>query len=177
MFCRRCQTFWKEAVPASQVPISLTSSKDIGWQRYETVLHHTIRDLKHSSDLGCAICRAILFAPTDYERDSLLADEEEALDIVLLLDPNNGPHPVLCATFYEAGGTDRFTRIPKRMIASCADIITDGTCSFLVSLPIVNTVFRGPCIDPRSLRTARQQQHRIRRRIRTCFFLAKALHV
>lgn len=89
-----------------------------------------MRELKHSSDSGCSICRAILFTPTRYERDGILADDNESLDILLELDPNNGPHPVLYAAFYVAHGVDRVARIPKRMIASCADVITDGECPF-----------------------------------------------
>lgn len=73
------------------------------------------------------ICRAILFTPTTWEKESLLAHDYDPLDIVLDIDPGEGPHPVLSASFWDAGtfGVSTAARIPKRMLAACAGLISD----------------------------------------------------
>jgi hypothetical protein len=56
----------------------------------------------------------------------LLNDQDEPIDIALVLDPNNGPHPVLSVEFREGNGIANSIRIAKRMIASCSGLLTDG---------------------------------------------------
>ena len=128
MFCDTCQTFWKEAFSHAQIPQLITKCEDIKWSKHEKVLHHNLRELKHASDTGCPICRAILFTPTEYETADLLADQDEAINIVLDIDPSRGPHPVLSASFMEVGD-GKVARIPKRMLAACGGLLTDGRSS------------------------------------------------
>jgi hypothetical protein len=56
----------------------------------------------------------------------LLKDRDEPIDVVLILDPNNGPHPVLSVEFRERNGVANGISIAKRMVASCSGLLTDG---------------------------------------------------
>ena len=123
MFCNQCQLFWEAFGVASRALPAVESHEDIQWARHETVLHRSLSELKHSSDLGCPICRAILHSPTSYEHDALLADENELLDVILEIDAS--PHPVLSASFCEPN-TQGIARIPKRMVAAYAGLLDDG---------------------------------------------------
>jgi hypothetical protein len=124
MFCTKCQLFWQSCISTANIPATLITCKDIRWTRYETVLHCSVAQLSQASRLGCPICRAILSTPTIYERETLLADVDEHLDIILELDPDRGPHPAILATFREAN--QESVRLPKRMIAGCAGLLQDG---------------------------------------------------
>ncbi|KAF2691693.1 HET-domain-containing protein [Lentithecium fluviatile CBS 122367] len=84
-----------------------------------------MRELKSSSDLRCPLCRAILSTPIHYEKDTLLADDDEPLGIVLDIDPSKGPRPVLSVTFYAVANAQRVARIPRRMVAACESLLED----------------------------------------------------
>jgi len=124
MFCERCQHFWNEAIAKAQFPNVIEDSADIHWNPQETTLHRSIRDLKNVSDHRCRLCRVIYSTPTQHEHQTLLKDHDEAIDVVLDISTNNGPHPVLSVEFREAN--EKGTRIHKRMIASCSGLMTDG---------------------------------------------------
>ena len=126
MFCDKCQLFWQEAISKADVPATVTSCEDVHWQRFEMVLHRSMRELKRASELRCPICRAILHEPTKWEHENLLANEDEAIDIVLDLNPNQGPHPMLSASFCEKLEKNIPARIPKRTLAVCAGLLADG---------------------------------------------------
>jgi hypothetical protein len=87
-----------------------------------------MRELKQASESRCPICRAILFTPTQYERDALLSDDDEPLNIVLEIDAREGTHPTLTAAFLAPAkeGATPATRVPKRMIAAFGGILDDG---------------------------------------------------
>jgi hypothetical protein len=127
MFCDKCQEFWKAAISKVEVAETISSSTDIHWQHYEVALHSSMRELKSSSDLGCIICRVIFASPTKWELEGLLANDEEQVNIVLEIEPSQGP-PVLAATFFEPSIDDKEPeiRLPKRMLASGAALLTDG---------------------------------------------------
>lgn len=125
MFCSQCQLFWQTSISISQILPPLTSCEDVQWARHETILHRSVSELKRASSHGCPICRAILHSPASYERSTLLANEDNPLNIVLEIDPNRGPHPVISISFRASNG-DAKMRIPKRMIAACAGLLNDG---------------------------------------------------
>jgi hypothetical protein len=87
-----------------------------------------MRELKQTSDLRCPICRATLFTPTVHEKDSILKNDDEKLSIVLEIDPGDGPHPVLWASFDEATEGDQAptARIPRRILGVCGGLLTEG---------------------------------------------------
>lgn len=142
MFCHQCQLFWESVISLVQVSGPIRSCEDVRWTRYETVLHRSMRELKHSSDHRCPICRAILYTPTRYEHDSLLANDDEPLDIVLDIDPNKGPHPVLSVTFFAANSAEKVARVPKRILAAVGGLITDGERNQAVRRDLSKIPFR-----------------------------------
>ncbi|KAF2643257.1 HET-domain-containing protein [Massarina eburnea CBS 473.64] len=125
MFCQKCQQFWKAIASTSKIPEAIESCKDIEWTRYETVLHHSIRELEQSSNARCPICRAIQNSPTIYERQAVFSAHDELLDIVLYLETDRGPQPMLCVAFWEAGKVEKVARLPKQMIAACSGPVKD----------------------------------------------------
>ncbi|KAF2825337.1 HET-domain-containing protein [Ophiobolus disseminans] len=136
MFCDRCQHFWKEAIKKAQIADVIKNSEDVHWATHETILHRTIGDLKRASGHRCRLCRVIYSTPTQYEHETLLKDHDEAIDVILDINPNNGPHPVLSVQFRAANGGN--VKISKRMVASCeletaldrsGDLINDNTGS------------------------------------------------
>lgn len=124
MFCDICQLFWHEALSKAEILPSVESCTDVHWKYHESVLHDNIRSLKRASDLRCRLCRIIHSTPTDYEHETQLKDQDEPLEIVLSIDPNKGPHPVLSVEFREPN--DKQIRIPKRWVASCSGLLRDG---------------------------------------------------
>ncbi|ORY15302.1 heterokaryon incompatibility protein-domain-containing protein [Clohesyomyces aquaticus] len=126
MFCIRCQAFWQDVISNAKIPGVISSRAAIGWPHYEVVLHRSLGELKSSSEQGCPICRAIWYSPTTYERDALLSDDDEKLDVMLCLDPAQGPHPVLSSWILEFNGNGEQTvRLPKRMIAGYGGLLED----------------------------------------------------
>ncbi|KAI8931744.1 hypothetical protein NX059_011385 [Plenodomus lindquistii] len=123
MFCEKCSSFLNNVASTAKVPEPLQSCEQIQWKYHEAVLHHTIHNLKRASDLRCQLCRIIYRSPTQWERESLLKDPFEPLDIVLRFDPSKGKYPVLTAEFREVG-SDK-ARISKRMVASCSGLLED----------------------------------------------------
>lgn len=79
-------------------------------------------ELKASAKEGCLICRTILSSPTQWEHRDLLADDKEALDIVLEVDSKNAAFPSLFVTI-NAG---KVGRLPRRMLATCDGYLEDG---------------------------------------------------
>jgi hypothetical protein len=126
MFCKRCQDFWAEAIAIAHVPKIIESCQNVRWLPHTSTLHHSIRQLRQSFELRCRLCRIISTTPTTWEYESLLKDQDEPIDIILVLDPNNGPHPVLSVEFREGNGIARGIRIAKRMVASCSGLLTEG---------------------------------------------------
>jgi hypothetical protein len=126
MFCKQCQIFWAETIAKADIPKIIESCQDVRWSPHTSTLHRSIRQLKQSSELRCRLCRIICSSPTAWEHESLLNDQDEPIDIALVLDPNNGPHPVLSVEFREGNGIANSIRIAKRMIASCSGLLTDG---------------------------------------------------
>jgi hypothetical protein len=123
MFCEQCQRFWQEAISKAEVPQSISRCEDVKWTYHETVLHRDVLELKHTSDLRCRLCRIIHSTPTDYEHETLLKDVDEPVDVVLSLDPNKGPHPVLSVEF--CGPEAHGIKISKRLVASCSGILNE----------------------------------------------------
>jgi hypothetical protein len=124
MFCDRCQIFWDESKAKARVPQVVETCEDIRWVAHEVILHRSIGALKRSSDLRCRLCRIIFSTPTTHEHATLLKDHQEAIDVVLSIDPNKGPHPVLLAEFREGNGEG--IRILGRMVASCSGLLADS---------------------------------------------------
>lgn len=135
MFCNKCQKFWEYAIAKATVPEAISKSADIQWEQHEVTLHLSMSELKSSSDLGCIFCRSIYASPTIWELEDLLAKEEE-IHIILELKSSQGP-PVISATFMEPSieGKEPKTRIPKRMVASGASLLTDGKPSYHAEFP------------------------------------------
>ncbi|KAH7074194.1 heterokaryon incompatibility protein-domain-containing protein [Paraphoma chrysanthemicola] len=123
MFCDRCQTFWDEAIAKAVVPNAITSCEDIRWAAHEVVLHRSIGALKRSSDAPCRLCRIIFSTPTSYEHSTILQNHDESIDVVLKIDPNKGPHPVLSAGFRKGNSNDML--IMARMVGSCSGLLKD----------------------------------------------------
>lgn len=126
MFCNRCQEFWGEALSRAEIPQIVNSCEDVRWNHHEIVLHQSIRDLKAASDLRCRLCRIIYSTPTEYEHEKLLKDVDEPFDVVLSLNTANGPHPVLMAEFQAKSENGTKPIIPKRWVASCSGLLSDG---------------------------------------------------
>jgi hypothetical protein len=124
MFCDQCQLFWKEAIAKAKISELIQTCEDVHWAAYELVLHRSVRALKRASELRCRICRIAFSTPTSYEHNTLLVDQDEAIDIVLSIDPEKGPHPALLVEFREAAGGG--IRILKRMVAICNGLLHDG---------------------------------------------------
>lgn len=126
MFCKQCQGFWAEAIAKADIPKIVESCQDVRWSPHTATLHHSVRQLKQSSELRCRLCRIICSTPTKWEHESLLKNQDEPIDVVLVLDPNNGPHPVLSVEFREGNGIGGGVRVARRMVASCSGLLTDG---------------------------------------------------
>jgi hypothetical protein len=126
MFCKQCRIFWAEAIAKADIPKVIENCQDVRWLPHTSTLHHSIRQLGQSSKLRCRLCRIIYSSPTTWEHETLLKDQDEPIDVVLKLDPNNGPHPVLSVEFRKGNGITNGSRIAKRMIASCNGLLTDG---------------------------------------------------
>ncbi len=124
MFCDQCQAFWQEALSKAQIPEVVNSCQDVRWEYCETILHPNVSSLKRASDLCCRLCRIIYSTPTEWEYIDYISDLEEPLNIVLIIDPSKGPHPVLLTEFKEVSGNG--ARISKRMVASCSGLLNDG---------------------------------------------------
>jgi hypothetical protein len=126
MFCNKCQEFWKDAIAKATVPEAISKSAEVQWAQYEVTLHSSMSELKSSSNFGCKFCRSIYTSPTKWELEDLLAKEEE-IHIILELKSSQGP-PVISSTFIEPSveGKAPKIRIPKRMLASGASLLTDG---------------------------------------------------
>ncbi|KAF2714298.1 hypothetical protein K504DRAFT_528656 [Pleomassaria siparia CBS 279.74] len=95
----------------------------VQWSPYDTVLHRSVAQLTLASTLGFPTCRAILSTPTQSEKETLLADENEPLSIMIEIDTSRGPHPTILASFCEVDETT--VRLPKRMIAGHAGLLDD----------------------------------------------------
>lgn len=136
MFCDKCEAFWKTVINNANIPANITSSSDIHWAPHETVLHTCMRELKHSSDLKCILCRCIFASPTEFELPELLRDENAKLNVVVEFDTDRRPKPVLSVTFIEPDekGLEDAVRIPKRMLAVCSGVLTDGESYFVAKL-------------------------------------------
>lgn len=124
MFCSKCQAFWQAFFLASKTCNSSDANSSTGWAHHEAVLHHSISELKASAKEECLICRTILSSPTQWEHRDLLADDHEALDIVLEIDAQNTAFPSLFVTI-NAG---KVGRLPRRMLATCDGYLEDGRC-------------------------------------------------
>ncbi|KAF1949893.1 HET-domain-containing protein [Byssothecium circinans] len=123
MFCRKCQQFFKAVASTSKIPETIESPKDVQWTHYETVLHNSIRELKESSDARCPVCRAIENAPTIHERQGVFSNVDEPLDIVLYLEADKGPYPMLRVAYWDTNKVEKIARLPKQMIAACAGLV------------------------------------------------------
>ncbi|KAJ4293210.1 hypothetical protein N0V90_008492 [Kalmusia sp. IMI 367209] len=80
-----------------------------------------MRELRASSDKKCPICRSIISSPTQWELRDSLADDEEALEILLEIDAKNSLFPTLFVTFNDANKV----RLPRRMLAACEGYLKD----------------------------------------------------
>lgn len=124
MFCTKCQQFWNEAIKRAEVPERITKCEDVRWSSFSLILHSSLRDLKVASDLRCILCRIIYHTPSELEHEHFLRDHDECLDVLLDIDPDRGPHPILSVTYREPSG-DR-VRVPRRTIAVCGGVISNG---------------------------------------------------
>ena len=95
-----------------------------------------MRELKHSSELQCRICRCILFTPTAWEEESLLADDHKPIDVILDLDPSQGGQPALWASFTEKGdgGGEGKVILPRRLISAFGGFLTDSELPELATI-------------------------------------------
>ncbi|KAF2848670.1 HET-domain-containing protein [Plenodomus tracheiphilus IPT5] len=123
MFCEKCSSFLELVTTAATVPKTVESCEDIQWPYHKAVHHRTLHDLKRASDQYCHLCRIIYNTPSEWERDSLLKDVFEPLDVVLYFDASNGKYPVFSVEFREAASNS--VRISKRMVASCSGLLED----------------------------------------------------
>lgn len=126
MFCDKCQAFFKAFFSASNIstPAYQSDNENVAWAHHEEVLHHSLRELRITSDQLCPICRSILSSPTEWELRDLLPDDDEELDIVLEIDAKNIAFPTLFVTFNATGG--KVARLPRRMLAVCDGFLKDG---------------------------------------------------
>ncbi|KAL5373840.1 hypothetical protein DPSP01_012375 [Paraphaeosphaeria sporulosa] len=125
MFCDKCQAFLEAFFSASKISASADQSENnnVAWAHHEEVLHHSLRELRITSDQLCPICRSILSSPTQWELRDLLSNDDEELDIVLEIDAKNVTFPSLFVTFNAAGG--KIGRLPRRMLAVCDGFVKD----------------------------------------------------
>lgn len=125
MFCSKCEAFFEAFLSASDIAKSINQSSDVIWAHHEEVLHHSVRELRTSSDQLCSICRSIFSSPTQWELEDLLSDEDKELDIVLEIDAKNAVFPTLFVTF----NMGKTSRLPRRMLASCDGFLKNGEYS------------------------------------------------
>ncbi|KAF2438812.1 HET-domain-containing protein [Karstenula rhodostoma CBS 690.94] len=125
MICDKCQAFFEAFFSVSNIFASAdhNDNANIAWAHHEEVLHHSMRELRVTSDQLCPICRSILSSPTKWELRDLVPDDDEELDVVLEVDAKNTAFPSLFVTFNAAGG--KIGRLPRRMLAVCDGFIQD----------------------------------------------------
>lgn len=124
MLCSKCQQFCIYAAKQIRLPNqgraeAIPDIGDVRWDHFATVLHHSLSQLKATSDQQCPICRIIYSEQLRLNRFQIKVPE--TCTIVLEIEPKIGPWPMLSTTF-RASGKD----LIKLPVAGYSGDVVDG---------------------------------------------------